>query len=124
MQGAHTKFIKRSHIDKFVEYYPMILQAKKDLEEWGFEFLPLPKPSGIVFAITGPLPLDRVEAAQLLENHGWEWSASGVTKACNLLITNLTTPTNKYKKAVERGIEIITWDEALNRIGVKADEDW
>lgn len=42
---------------------------------------------------------------------------SSVTKQCSYLITNETSGSSKYKKAVELNIPIITEDEFLNMIG-------
>ena len=73
--------------------------------------------SGIVFTMTGKLPMKRDLIVQTIEANGGIWKNS-VTKKTDYLITNNPNSTSgKAKKAAKYGTKVIDWDEFERMLG-------
>lgn len=74
--------------------------------------------TGVIFALTGKMPLERKEITKLIEDEGGE--VKGISKNTNYLICdNLDSKSTKMKKAFEYGITIITFDQLMKMLKQK-----
>jgi DNA ligase (NAD+) len=71
------------------------------------------KLKGLSFCITGTLSKPRKEIEKLIEDNG---GVNASINTCNYLICNEKSDSSKYKKAVARGIEIITEKQLMNML--------
>ena len=86
----------------------------KKLMDTGISFVAIKGPlTGKSFSITGALSKPRKTYEQMIEKLGG--SNSSIT-SCNYLICNSSNNSNKFKKAVERGVKVITETELMNLI--------
>ena len=71
--------------------------------------------SGLTFVITGSLNTfeNRDEAKEKIESFGGKVTGS-VSKKTNYLVTNESSESSKYKKAIELGIPVITENELID----------
>ncbi len=90
---------------KFIEHLISILSIKGDNKK-------MHNLSGLVFTLTGAMPLKRNEIIKMIEEKGGE--VKGISKDVNYLVTSdPKSKSSKIKKAVEYGISIISF-EALS----------
>ncbi|MBY0516087.1 MAG: NAD-dependent DNA ligase LigA [Bacteriovoracaceae bacterium] len=100
---------KRELINELLKVGVVINEAEKNLST---------KLQDLKICITGTLSVPRAEIEKLIKLHGGH-VVSSVSKNTNLLITNDTDPTStKYKKALDLGIDVISEEAFLNRVGV------
>ncbi len=72
--------------------------------------------SGMLFSMTGKLPMKRDLLVKLIESKGGQWKNS-VTKKTDFLITNNPNSTSgKMKKANKYGTRVISFDDLMRMI--------
>ena len=88
----------------------------KKLMETGISFVPIVGPlTGKSFCITGSLSKPRKAYEQVIEKFGG--SNTSIT-SCDYLICNTPSDSSKFKKAVDKGVKIITEQELIELIKV------
>ncbi len=87
------------------------------LMEIGVSFIPTSGPlSGLSFCITGSLSKPRKAYEQIIEKFG---GSNTSINSCNYLICNTPSDSAKFRKAVEKGVKIITEQELIDLIKSK-----
>ncbi len=88
----------------------------KKLMETGISFVPIIGPlTGKSFCITGSLSKPRKAYEQVIEKFG---GSNTSISSCDYLICNTPSDSSKFKKAVDRGVKIITEQELIELIKV------
>jgi len=72
--------------------------------------------TGMIFSMTGRLPMKRDLLVKLIESHGGIWKNS-VTKKTHYLVTNNPTSTSgKMKNATKYGTRVISFDDLMRMV--------
>lgn len=72
--------------------------------------------SGTVWVITGKMPVSRSKVENFIQSNGGEIAGAVSKKVDYLLTADITSTSNKSKKAQELGVKIVTYDYLLSLI--------
>jgi DNA ligase (NAD+) len=72
--------------------------------------------TGMIFSMTGKLPMKRDLLVKLIESHGGVWKNSVTMKTDYLVTNNPGSASGKAKKAAKYGTRVISFDDLMRMV--------